>query len=175
MDRIDDVEQLVQTLENCEDSDFPKLAKYLDIPVVDLEQFASWDKDHYTRNCISRTDRYELILLCWGIGQDTPIHCHGGKECWVKMISGTIREKRFDSENFRPEYPDDVAIMRPGDISYMNDDIGFHSLHQEGDERAMSLHLYVSPIESCRIFDPETKTFSQKQLQYDTVCENCMS
>lgn len=175
MEKIADVEQLVNVLESCTKKDFPKVARYLDIPVEELNSFASWEKDHYTRNCISRSEDYELILLCWDKGQDTPIHCHGGKECWVKMISGTIREKRFDANNFRPNFPDEVTIMKAGDISYMNDDIGYHSLHQEGNQRAMSLHLYVSPIQSCRVYDPETQRFSRKQLQYDTVCENCMS
>ncbi len=34
------------------------------------------EKDHYTRNLIHKTELFELIAICWDIGQKSPIHNH---------------------------------------------------------------------------------------------------
>lgn len=175
MPSISSIPELVNALNDCDQRDFPRIAPSIDIPKEEFEKFATWDEDHYTRNCIANNDDYELLLLCWDEGQETPIHCHGGKECWVRVIAGPITEKRFEEDDFNPDKPDEVEKCKSGDITYMNDDLGFHSLHNEGSGRAMSLHLYVDPIKSCRIYDPEKGEFEMTELEYDTSTKYCMA
>jgi cysteine dioxygenase len=44
--------------------------------------------------------KFDLILLCWGKGQGSPIHDHANSECFMKILEGTLTEARFD-------WPDD--------------------------------------------------------------------
>ena len=42
----------------------------------------------YTRNLISSTTYFDLILLCWNGGQCSPIHAHAGSNCWLSVLKG---------------------------------------------------------------------------------------
>lgn len=157
-------------LPKCSGQDFIEISKGMDLQPEDFEDYAHWSANHYTRNCISRSKDYELILLCWEPEQDTPVHCHNNEECWVYNVQGEIIEKRFD---FKPSSKTEIEEtqeeeMQEGQVSYMHDTMGFHSLHNVGGNRAMTLHLYINPIDSCRIYENEQVGFVRKQLQYNT-------
>lgn len=162
------MDELLFSLENSNPADYVALAKQLELPLAEYEQYASWSTEQYTRNCIVRTEVYELILLCWEKGQETPVHCHGGEECWVKALDGTILEKRFRGEQTPLEEVNQLKMEAPN-LSYMNDDMGFHSLHNITDGRAMTLHLYAEPIKECNIMNNVTGHFETKQLGYHSL------
>lgn len=166
MQTIHSLSSLLKLLPNCKGKDYKDIAQHLQIPAQDLMEFATWDSSTYTRNCIDRTDDYELILLCWEEGQETDIHCHGGEECWVYLAKGKLHEKRFtyqDELSFKNEFK-----MEKKGLSYMNDELGYHSLHNIAVGRSMSLHLYVGPIDECTIYDEDEDEFIAKSLSYDT-------
>lgn len=162
---ISSLSDLLTELPKCQEEDYVQIAKHMKIPVEDLAPYAFFSDQCYTRNCIERTEDYELILLCWEEGQDTPIHCHNGEECWVYLAEGKLREQRFQDNGHQLQKTADVSMTEER-LSYMNDDLGFHSLHNIAEKRSMSLHLYVSPIDQCRVFDEETTEFNRKDLEY---------
>tara|TARA_R110000868_G_scaffold242796_3_gene498331 strand:+ start:103 stop:639 length:537 start_codon:yes stop_codon:yes gene_type:complete len=170
---INSVKKLIEVLENSQASDFSKISERLKLSAADFIEYASWSKDCYTRNCISRNEHYELLLLCWDAKQDTPIHCHNGEECWVYNLQGSFEEIRFalkdQSETDLVETSRES--MKPDEISYMHDNLGFHSLHNSSTQRGMTLHLYMNPIDTCRIYDEEKGRFIRKEMSYDTVAE----
>lgn len=170
---IESVSQLIQVLENSQASDFVKISKRLKLKASDFEEYASWGKDSYTRNCVSRNKHYELLLLCWDAQQDTPIHCHNGEECWVYNLQGNFEEIRFDYQGQAEEELVETSreTMATDEISYMHDNMGFHSLHNRSNQRGMTLHLYMNPIDSCRVYDEEVGDFVRKEMSYDTVAE----
>ncbi len=51
--------------------------------------------DHYTRNLIHKTDLFELIAICWDIGQKSPIHNHRDQKCWMAMAYGKVQVHNF--------------------------------------------------------------------------------
>ena len=166
LQNINSLSDLLSILPKCKNKDFKRIVSYLQISESDLAEFATWDSTSYTRNCIDRTDDYELLLLCWEEGQVTDIHCHGGEECWVYLAKGKLHEKRFnynDELSFKNE-----LIMEKEGLSYMNDELGYHSLHNIAKGRSMSLHLYVGPIDECTIYDEDEEDFVVKSLSYDT-------
>jgi cysteine dioxygenase len=171
LDKITTVESLVDDLERCQSKDeYAQLIKYIDLPLDELAQFAYWDEECYTRNCIERTEDYELLLLCWDVGQVTPIHCHNAQECWVYVAQGELAEVRYKWDGVSPK---PIAISEGkaerGNLSYMNDAMGYHTLENIGEGRAMSLHLYVKAIDECTIWDDTENAFITKQQSYHTV------
>ena len=130
--------------------------KNLDLSEELFERYCSWSNECYTRNCIVDNESFELILLCWEAGQATPIHDHGGEECWVKVIQGEFKETIYKFNK-----PGEIRTLRStvskkGDLSYMIDFMGFHRLENISKKRSLSLHLYAKPIRNCQLFDEDS-------------------
>lgn len=169
MDSVESLEDLIECLNHSEPSNQGTILKKMNIPISDFEAYASWDKKGYTRNCIHRTNEYELILLCWKKGDTTPIHGHDGQKCWVSQIKGKITEIRYKKNESDDLVETNKQQLSPGGLTFMNEAMGYHRLINDTDGRAMTLHVYVSPITSCEIFSTEKDDFILKELQYDTV------
>ncbi len=65
MKTINTLSEFIEKLDESKIKSFPKIIKALTIPFSEFEKYATWNKERYTRNCISRTAAFELILLCW--------------------------------------------------------------------------------------------------------------
>jgi hypothetical protein len=85
-DQIDRVRSLLAEMPVAE----PSLARYL-----------TWDRQHYTRNLIDKTDLYELVAVCWEIGQSSSVHNHRDQNCWMAAPVGKLMV-----ENFHVEFQD---------------------------------------------------------------------
>ena len=168
---IKSVNELVSALSEGERVTYSNIIRALNIQSKDFECFASWSNKSYTRNCIVDNDNFELILLCWESGQTTPIHDHGGEECWVKIIEGEFKETIYKLDDSNQLNTFKTSISNEGDMSYMVDFMGYHSLENRSDKRSMSLHLYAKPIRNCQCFDEKSNTFVRRELEYNTVSE----
>jgi len=168
---INTISSLVEELNMSNIEDYPSVLKRIDIDLSEYSPFESWEGQNYTRNCIERNDRYELLLLCWNPHHETPIHGHDGQKCWVYQIAGSVEETRFQEESGDPVVTRS-QMLKPGMLTYMDDRMGYHVLKNPSASKAMSLHLYVSPIDKCRIYNEETQTFETKDLCYDKIIES---
>lgn len=164
--KISTIDQLLSALYACEQkSDFVQVANNMAADKIDFSRYQHFSPKHYTRNCIERTDAFELILLCWEEGQVTPIHCHGGKECWVQIVEGQMVEDRYDYNSQNALEKVETTNCRNSDVTFMNDDLGYHTLSNVNNGRSMSLHLYASPIKECRIFNSKTNEFEWRKMR----------
>ena len=168
MGTINSLSEFIERLGEIEANSFPKIIKSLEIPKSEFEKYATWKKDRYTRNSIVRTEAFELILLCWNIKQETPIHEHGGQKCWVYQIDGEVEEKRYQSDESKELKVTSRMKLTAGTITYMDNSMGYHTLTNLDNKRAMTLHIYVKPIDSCEIFCDKAEAFITKELEYDT-------
>lgn len=172
--KISSLSQLIHQLRVASKSEYKSIGVELDIPLEEFIPFAHWSDEHYTRNCIIREQKFELILLCWEPGQKTPVHCHGGEECWVYIIDGMLHESiyQFDSDNLTQDAKVELKVGRK---SFMTDEKGYHSLENKTNSRAMSLHLYMKPIDECTIYDKQIEEFvpiSMSYYSHEGVLEN---
>ena len=42
----------------------------------DWKEYAHFCPLKYSRNLVARTPKFELMVICWGVGQVSPIHNH---------------------------------------------------------------------------------------------------
>lgn len=160
---ITSIQQLLNKLDGVEDHRvFNKIAENIKIEPSAFTPYAIWNQDYYSRICIHRTAEYELLLLCWEPGQSTAIHCHNSQECWMLLIEGALTECQFNRDIEKVE----ETLLSTDKRSHMNDDMGFHSIVNHSNQRAMTLHLYAKPIDRCRVYDEELGKFSWKKLEY---------
>lgn len=137
----------------------------------DFSEYCSWSNDCYTRNCIVNNEKFELILICWCKDHQTPIHDHGGEECWVKVIDGEFKETIYKQTEEGDLSSVRSSISKFNEVTYMKDFMGFHRLKNIANKRSMTLHLYAKPIRNCRAFNEKSKTFIHRDLEYDTIAD----
>jgi cysteine dioxygenase len=157
----------------------------------DLARYENWDPTRHTRNLIFRNDNIELMLICWNIGNTTPLHTHNGQLGWMSMIEGKLLVENFQLlECNRPENQQVVGIdclagatfirmkklndelcERGGPLNTVDKTQTIHRITNLADwnERALSVHVYSKPIDSCVVFDLEGQRCYRRELSYDNV------
>ena len=169
-----------------------KIHDYLvayEIRPEDLERYIQWLPDRHTRNKIFRNDMIEVMLICWPAGAVTPLHTHNGQLGWMTMLSGKLVVENYRKTNCnRPENQQvvgmdclagatEIAMEHLGDemaipggpINTVDKTQTIHRIvnRPEWNERAMSMHVYSRPIDSCVVFDLEKQICYRRELRYD--------
>jgi cysteine dioxygenase len=141
-----------------------------------LDPYLLWDRQHYTRNLIDKTPLYELIAICWEVGQASSVHNHKDQNCWMAVPIG-----RLQVENYHLVEQDLEAgccKLEPTDMVEMNlshpcavdpaDPVHRVLNPREFNQRAVSLHVYSRPFDTCVVYSPEQGTCGEISLHYTT-------
>jgi cysteine dioxygenase len=155
----------------------------------DVQRYRRFLDEKHARNKIFRNDMIEVMLICWNIGNRTPLHTHNGQLGWMEMIEGKLFVENFRKIDCnRPENQEvvgmdclagateinmetlDTELVEPGGA--LNTVDKHHTIHRisnlpEWNTRAVSLHIYSRPIDSCVVFDMETQRCFRRDLKYD--------
>ncbi|KAH8279131.1 hypothetical protein KR026_002062 [Drosophila bipectinata] len=63
-------------------------------------KYAKFDRYSYTRNLVDAGNgKFNLLILCWGEGHGSSVHDHADSHCFMKMLKGDLREKRYEYPN----------------------------------------------------------------------------
>jgi cysteine dioxygenase len=141
-----------------------------------LAPYLNWDRQHYTRNLIDRTSLYELMTICWEVGQASSVHNHRDQNCWMAVPIG-----RLQVENFHLVHQDldrGTCGLEPTNIVEMNitqpcavdpaDPVHRVVNPRDFNQRAVSLHVYSRPFDTCVVYSPEQGTCGEIQLHFNT-------
>src|SRR5437016_7133993 len=139
-----------------------------------LRPYLTWDKQHYTRNLIDKTPLYELVAICWEVGQASSVHNHREQNCWMAVPIGRLRVENYHvvSQNLdegkcqletastlemNPRQPCAVDPLEP-----------VHRVvnPREFNQRAVSLHVYSRPFDTCVVYSQEQGTCGIIKLHY---------
>ena len=139
-----------------------------------LEPYLFFSKGSYTRNLIFKNDAFEAMAICWETGQFSRIHNHRDQNCWMAVPIGRLQVK-----NFRVEARDaarSTCRLVPTDVYELDaDHPGIvdpaEPVHQvlnlpENSQRAVSIHIYSKPFDSCEIYYLDKGTYLDVPLHY---------
>ena len=158
---IQNISQLVDALYSCSMGifDYQEVMESAELTPSDIAYAASWSAEGYTRNVLERNEDFELILICWEPGQETPIHDHNHQRGWVRMIDGQLTEEVFDAPeaDAKPTLKSQKT-MEPPSFSYLSENVGIHRLKNTANTRSISVHLYVKPLEQATVYDERGNT-----------------
>ena len=141
-----------------------------------LERYLTWDRQHYTRNLIDKTPVYELMAICWDIGQISSVHNHRDQNCWMAVPIGRLLVENYrviaqelDKGSCRLE-PSNTVEMNPAHPCAVDPQEPVHRVlnPREFNQRAVSLHVYSRPFDSCVVYSPEQGTCGEIKLSYNT-------
>jgi len=155
-----------------------------------LRRFIRYRDDRYTRNLVFRDPLFEVMLICWQPGQQTPIHTHNGQLGWMTVERGgvTVTEYRHvscnaaDNQNvvgidclggaseLHLDRLDQILAEEGGPVATVDKVQTIHQLGCPADtaEPAVSLHVYSLPFESCITFDLEAGQCGRRTLFWDS-------
>jgi len=141
-----------------------------------LAPYLRYDRMHYTRNLIYKCDLFELIAICWEVGQGSQIHNHQNQNCWMAAPIGRLAVQNYriasgDEASGRCELAAaDRVVMDPSSPSFVDPAHPIHAVLNlaEFGERATSLHIYSHPYDHCLVYSLEQNTCRDVPLFYDS-------
>jgi len=148
-----------------------------------LTQYLTWDRQHYTRNLIDKTPLYELVAICWEVGQASSVHNHRDQNCWMAVPIGKllVQNYRVVAQNIEEGTCQlataDTLEMNPSQPCAVNPLEPVHRVFnpREFNQRAVSLHIYSRPFDTCVVYSPEQGTCGEIKLHYTTQYGNKVS
>ncbi len=141
-----------------------------------LAPYLFFARSHYTRNLIYKCPLFELLAICWEVGQVSRIHNHRDQNCWMAVPIGRLRVQNFRVEERDPEnhrcrlVPTDAYEMTPEQPGTVDPGEPVHQVLNlaEFNERAVSLHIYSRPFSSCEVYSLEKGTYMDVPLFYSS-------
>ncbi len=136
-----------------DDDPITKLFRRMHLSKDEQEKYTFLDPSKkYTRNLIATDhETYTLLLLCWNPNKYSPIHDHPCDGCWMKVLRGTVNEKRYRNVSNvdggqqchdvgdHSHHHDRLVCtsnlyFTEGQDVFIKDSLGYHKIGNHGDE-----------------------------------------
>jgi len=177
------IDELVRELHSLPASSFDgieavrSLLARMPVEAASLDPYMCWDRQHYTRNLIDKSGLYELIAICWEVGQKSSVHNHRGQNCWMAAPVGRLLVENFhvgfeDAEAGKCQLTASNTVeLTAANPCAVDPREPVHRVvnPREANQRAVTLHVYSRPFDSCVVYSPEQGTCGDIQLHYNTV------
>jgi len=148
-----------------------------------LTRYLFFSKNHYTRNLIYKNDLFELMAICWEVGQVSQIHNHHNQNCWMAIPVGRLLVQNFRvvEQNeatgycrLEPTTSLEIHRLQPAEVDPIEPVHQVLNLPESGG-RAVSLHIYSRPFDRCLVYSLETSQYREIPLHYTSeygkLCE----
>ena len=138
----------------CRKSALTQILKSVKLPSKEISKYVHWNRDlPYSRNLVATDEKnYTLLVLCWNAGRESRIHNHPCQGCFVLPLSGSIVETIYSVDLEKDEIREECIVTHgPGQVSFMNDEVGLHKIGTAHESGAVSLHLYTPPFFNCKV------------------------
>jgi cysteine dioxygenase len=149
------IEKLIDNLSACHDiSSIKSHLSNTDIDTNDVTDYVRFESGGYSRNRIIKTDRFEVLVLCWKPGQKSKIHNHADSICAFKVIKGALTNTNYLQEG------DNMCFTSAHKLSLSQHTVlsgvdNFHELANDYPGNAVSIHFYSPPIEHYQVANQE--------------------
>lgn len=139
-----------------------------------LESYIFFSKGNYTRNLIFKNDLFECMTLCWEVGQYSRIHNHRDQNCWMSAPVGRLQIRNYRVDKLDPKTgdckitPTDIYDLDGSHPTFVNPIAPVHEVMNlaEFKQRAVSIHIYSKPFDSCEVYSLKKNTYADVPLFY---------
>jgi cysteine dioxygenase len=141
-----------------------------------LVPYIFYANSHYTRNLIYKCKLFEILAICWNVGQVSRIHNHRGQNCWMVTPIGRLRVQNFRVENQDAARGScklilsDSYIMDATHPAVVDPEEPVHQVQnlQEYNQPATSVHIYSYPYDSCEVYSIDKGAYADVPLHYSS-------
>ncbi len=139
-----------------------------------LQPYLFFSKANYTRNLIFKNDLFECLTICWDVGQASRIHNHRNQNCWMATPIGRLHVQNFRVEDrdasrgicgLVPTDSFDMDAEHPAAVNPLEPVHQVLNLAAFG-RRAVSVHVYSRPFDSCEVYSRDKGTYFDAPLHY---------
>jgi predicted metal-dependent enzyme (double-stranded beta helix superfamily) len=136
-----------------------------------LERYLYYKPERYTRNLVHKSEAFEILVICWDIGQEAPIHGHEGELCWARVERGKLRFTTYRLVSEAPLRLKPLSEPIDGEAGYLDGPADIHAVENcpAFGAPAASVHVYSRPYAECDIYDPAHGERRRVRLAYDTI------
>lgn len=175
-----EIAQFVEGLKNLPGFKAPDVYRHVkEHPVrpESLRPYLFFSPASYTRNLIFKNELFELLALCWDQGQVSRIHNHRDQLCWMAVPIGKLKVQNYSVCDRNPEtrhcrlQASTSYLMTPDSPAQVDQNEPVHLVanRPEFAARAVSLHVYSNPFDTCEIYSLEDGTYRDVPLHYTSV------
>lgn len=144
------------------------------VDVSSLQPYLFFSRLHYTRNLIFKNPVFELLAICWEVGQASQIHNHHNQNCWMTTPLGRLRVQNFrvvaqeDTTGYCRLEATEAFDLDRGLPAEVNPAEPVHQVLNlaKFNQRAVSLHIYSKPFDHCLVYWPGKYQHHEIPLHY---------
>ncbi|HMD18285.1 MAG TPA: cysteine dioxygenase family protein [Terriglobales bacterium] len=153
------------------------LLEKMPVEEASLAPYLCWDRQHYTRNLVDKTELYELVAVCWEVGQGSSVHNHRDQNCWMAAPIGNLLVENFhvgfqdiEAGKCRLVASNTVKLTAANPCAVDPREPVHRVVNpREANQRAVTLHVYSRPFDTCVVYSPEQGTCGNIRLHYNTA------
>ena len=152
LDNVNDLDNIVNFIKNNPNVSLSskKLKDLLDsYSNKDWETYQYFNEKEYTKNLVFRNNNFEIFIVCWDKYQGSKIHDHAKNGCILKILKGKLIEYRYDTDTLKLK---ELSFLPKDSISYIDNDIGYHSIKNSSRGQTVSLHIYSPPNYEANVY-----------------------
>jgi len=90
----------------------------------------------------------EILILTWKSNYETLPHDHSKNGCWLKVLKGKLVETLYNKKLEKESENE----LKEGEVSFMSNDIGYHSIKNDTNNFTFSMHIYSPPLHKTKYF-----------------------
>lgn len=141
-----------------------------------LKPYLVFSAASYTRNLVFKNDLFELLAICWEVGQVSRIHNHRDQQCWMLVPIGKLKNQNYRVLERDPQKktcrlePSRSFVITPTEPVQVDPNEPVHQVLNlaEYGERAVRLHIYSRPFDTCEVYSLEKGIYCDVPLYYTT-------
>jgi cysteine dioxygenase len=139
-----------------------------------LRPYLLFSRASYTRNLIFKNEMFELLAICWEVGQASRVHNHRDQQCWMMVPMGKLKNQNYrvvarDAKTMSCRLePSREFLITPDSPAEVDQNEPVHQVLNlaEWNERAVSLHIYSRPFNTCEVYYLDQGTYCDVPLHY---------
>ena len=136
-----------------------------------LETYLNFSPKRYARNLVHKSEKFEILVVCWKVNQGAPVHGHEGERCWARVERGTLRFANYRQVSEEPLVVEPVGEPADGGPGHLDGPADIHSVLNPGDsgEDAASLHVYSFPFDECDIYSTGGRAEAKRWSSFPSI------
>ncbi|NNF35150.1 MAG: cysteine dioxygenase family protein [Saprospiraceae bacterium] len=107
------------------------------LELTDWQSIEKYEDVGYARINIHQSPDFDILLVCWKPGQYSPPHEHPSCGCLMKVVQGEL----FEDVIYKGKVVSS-KILEPGEVRFICNEMGKHSVRNKSGSNAVSLHIY---------------------------------
>ncbi|MBI4462883.1 MAG: cysteine dioxygenase family protein, partial [Acidobacteria bacterium] len=139
-----------------------------------LQPYLFFSPANYTRNLVFKDDVFEVIAICWEVGQVSRIHNHRDQQCWMAVPIGKLENQNYRVRDRNPRAqtcrlePASTLLISPTAPLAVDPEEPVHQVRNHADygQRAVSIHIYSRPFNTCEVYSLEHGKYYDVELKY---------